>query len=300
MNYQPDWGAFGARKRISADGIRARSRRGDIGATWWSKRFTESIEGMGLGARLTRGRTYARQGQVLDINIGSGMVRARVQGSRKRPYRVEIGIAAFNDEQWAAVESQMATRAVFAAKLLSGEMPDEIESLFAEQDLVLLPRNYRDLPSYCSCPDWSDPCKHIAACLYLLAEQFDDDPFLILEWRGRSREELLANLSAVRQGGGTAAGAGGDPARTPRFLTGLELPELGTDPAGFYRVGNGFEEVAVNPSAAKNRADAVARDPAPIARTTVGELIGPLYEHLTSAARVLALSDSVTVVADDD
>lgn len=291
MGNQPDWGAFGAKKRIAADGIRAKSRRGEIGGSWWSKRFTDSIEGMGLGPRLTRGRTYARQGQVLEISIEPGLVRARVQGSRRRAYRVEIGITAFRDEQWSAVEAGMAARAVFVAKLLGGEMPDDMESLFAEQGLDLLPRSYRDLPSYCSCPDWSDPCKHIAACLYLLAEQFDDDPFLILEWRGRSREVLLENLRDARRGGDDSGD--GDRRQSPRFLTGLELPDLSDDPAGFYRVGGDFDEVHVVPTAAKSRAGTVSEDPTPIARTTVGELIGPMYEYFTAEAVAFALSDSV-------
>jgi uncharacterized Zn finger protein len=297
MNQQPYWGNYGAKKRIEADGIRAKSRRGSIGGSWWSKRFTDSIEGMGLGVRLTRGRTYARQGQVLEINIKSGLVEARVQGSRRRPYRVEIGISAFSDEQWAAVEAQMAVRAVFAAKLLGGEMPDDIENVFEEQGLGLLPRNYGDLPSHCSCPDWSDPCKHIAACLYLLAEQFDDDPFLILEWRGRPREVLLANLSAARSGGGV--GADTDTRRVPRFLADLELSELRADPTRFYQVGRGFDEVSVNPSAAKNRSGEVSQDLTPIARTTVGELLGPLYEHFTAAAVALSLSDTWSSAEDE-
>lgn len=181
---------------LPADGIRARSQRGDIGQTWWSKRFIGILESFDLGARLVRGRRYARAGQVLDLSVTPGEVTARVQGSRPKPYEVRIGMLTLSAKDWGRVEAVMASRAVFLAKLLAREMPRDVEEAFTESRLSLFPAAAHDLSSDCSCPDWANPCKHIAATYYLLAEAFDADPFLIFRWRGRDRDELLASLGA--------------------------------------------------------------------------------------------------------
>jgi uncharacterized Zn finger protein len=126
-----------------------------------------------------------------------------VQGSRPRPYRVRISITAYDKAQWARLEQALADKAWYAAQLLSGAMPEDLENVFTEAGLPLFPgsaagRRPGDLSMDCSCPDWEVPCKHVAAVCYLLAESFDDDPFRILAWRGRDREDLLANLRALR------------------------------------------------------------------------------------------------------
>src|SRR6202171_5289451 len=103
------------------------------------------------------------------------------------------------------VERSLAENAWYTAKLLSGEMPDDIEDVFALLGLSLFPATARELSLDCSCPDHAVPCKHLAATFYLLAESFDDDPFAILAWRGREREDLLANPAAARTEGPPAA-----------------------------------------------------------------------------------------------
>ena len=179
-------------------GLKARSERGAIAKSWWSGRFIAVLETMGLGGRLQRGRRYARTGQVIDMDVAAGLVTARVQGSRPEPYRVRISITAYDKAQWARVERALAEKAWYAAQLLSGTMPDDLEEVFAEAGLPLFPGTGKDLSMDCSCPDWGVPCKHLAAVCYLLAESFDEDPFRILAWRGREREDLLANLRALR------------------------------------------------------------------------------------------------------
>src|SRR5579864_8870101 len=189
-------------------GIKARSQRGAIGEQWWSRRFIAVLESYGMSGRLARGRSYARAGQVLDFELSQGKVTARVQGSRVRPYQVRIGVLPLTTAQWRRVQVKLASQALFRAKLLAGEMPHEIEEVFADCGTPLFPRSPADLDMHCSCPDWEVPCKHLAAVCYVLAEAFDDDPFAMLAWRGRSREALLA---ALRQGGGgpgTRPGAG--------------------------------------------------------------------------------------------
>ncbi|HET7398142.1 MAG TPA: SWIM zinc finger family protein [Intrasporangium sp.] len=184
--------------RAVEGGIVARSKRGAIAQHWWSKRFITVLEGMGLGSRLQRGRTYARKGQVVSLEIEAGSVAAQVQGSRARPYRVRIGASAFGKAEWAQIERQLAGNAWYLANLLAGEMPDDIEDVFTGIGLSLFPTSASDLSLDCSCPDWEVPCKHLAATFYLLAESFDEDPFRILAWRGRHRDDLLGNLHAAR------------------------------------------------------------------------------------------------------
>lgn len=187
-------------------GLRARSRRGQFGQHWWSTRFIGGLESAGIGGRLTRGKRYARTGQVIELHMQAGSAVALVQGSRPRPYRVRIGLTAFGKADWARVEQALADDAWYAAKLLAGEMPPDIEDVFTSAGLTLFPAGLRDLALDCSCPDNAVPCKHLAATLYLLAESLDEDPFAVLALRGRTREELLTNLGDRR--GGLPPGAG--------------------------------------------------------------------------------------------
>ncbi len=183
------------------NGLKAKSKRGSIGETWWSKRWVHVLESFDLGARLTRGRSYARKGQVISIDVEPGMVRAKVQGTMSKPYDVEIKLKPLCEADWDKVTAAMASKAVFAARLLCGEMPQNIEQAFSDSGISLFPKKGDDLVTDCSCPDWSNPCKHIAAVYYLLAEQFDCDPFLIFKLRGRTKEEIVEALRSLRSAG---------------------------------------------------------------------------------------------------
>ncbi|MCT9929323.1 SWIM zinc finger family protein [Planotetraspora sp. A-T 1434] len=184
------------------DGLKARGRRGTMGERWWSRRFIDILESICDKGRLSRGRSYARAGNVLDLDIAPGLVRSRVQGSRPEPYDVVIEIAAYGAADWERLTEALGAQALYRAKLLAGEMPREIEDVFSECGLPLFPSsNQQDdeqgLEMECSCPDWGFPCKHLSAVLYLLAERFDDDPFLVLAWRGMAKETLLDDLREV-------------------------------------------------------------------------------------------------------
>ena len=204
------WDEWPPAKPIRVDGgIKARSKRGAIGEQWWSRRFISVLESYGMSGRLARGRSYARAGQVLDFALSQGKVTARVQGSRVRPYQVRIGVLPLTTAQWRRVQDRLASQALFRAKLLAGEMPHEIEEVFAECGTPLFPRSAADLDMHCSCPDWGVPCKHLAAVCYVLAEEFDRDPFGMLAWRGKGRDELLTELRRIQAGSaGTGAGSG--------------------------------------------------------------------------------------------
>ena len=187
-----------------AGGLVARSTRGGIGEQWWSKRFVTVLESFALGTRLTRGRSYARKGQVLSLDVAPAMVAASVQGSQRTPYAVRIGLNALPDAVWTRVEAALAEEALCSAQLLAGEMPPELEDLLAAAGARLFPQRLSELRMSCSCPDSAVPCKHVAATFYLLAESFDEDPFRILHWRGRERSVLLGRLRELRGGSGAS------------------------------------------------------------------------------------------------
>lgn len=186
--------------RKAKGGIKAQSKGNQFGQSWWAKRWIQVLESFHIGSRLARGRSYARKGQVLSILIEDGKVKAKVQGSRPKPYDVTIEVKTLTKSDWKKVLDALGRQAIFTAKLLAGEMPQDIEPLFKEVGLSLFPAKFADLTTACSCPDWSNPCKHIAAAYYLLGEEFDRDPFLIFTLRGLSRDALMAKLETTRPG----------------------------------------------------------------------------------------------------
>jgi uncharacterized Zn finger protein len=202
------------RPRTVEGGLEARSKRGAFATTWWSDRWVQALEAIMDRNRMRRGRTYARKGQVMAISESTDGVEAQVMGSRLPPYRVHIALAAFDDAAWARVLDLLCEEALFVAQLLGGELPHEIEQVFAAAGLGLFPDQPGDLATDCSCPDWANPCKHIAAVHYILAERFDEDPFLILRLRGRDHVQLLAGLRERRRAAigsdDAAAGLGPD------------------------------------------------------------------------------------------
>jgi len=218
-------------------GIKARSQRGAFGESWWAKRWIAALERMGWGSRLTRGKSYARQGQVLSIDFAGPKIRAKVQGSQRTPYSVAIELRALSDTQWAQVIDALSQQAIFAAKLLAGEMPEDIETAFDAAGVPLFPQSTRDLSTSCSCPDAANPCKHIAAVYYLLGERFDDDPFLIFQARGRSQAEII---TALRQHRADSTSASPVAMAAPAE----QVPPLEELLATFYQAGPELETIA--------------------------------------------------------
>jgi uncharacterized Zn finger protein len=176
------------------DGIATTRTRGAMAEQWWSKRFVEVLDTYGLGTRMQRGKRYARSGQLLSFEVQPGELLAEVQGSRRTPYRVTVHAPVTSDAQWAEVDVALSSRVKFAARLLAGEVPGELEEVFASAGVVLLPKRWSDVAARCTCPDSANPCKHIAATLYVFADKLDSDPWLLLEWRGRTREQILGPL----------------------------------------------------------------------------------------------------------
>ncbi len=171
--------------------------------TWWGQRFIEALEQFTDPSRLGRGRSYASGGRILDYTLANGTVAARVRGSinpyfgvyEEPIYKTSITIKAISAADWTKVIQQIASRADLITKLLLNEMPDTIEEAFSRLDLHLLPHSQRDFVTECSCPDYANPCKHIAGVYYLLASALDQDPFVMFELRGLSRDALHAELA---------------------------------------------------------------------------------------------------------
>jgi uncharacterized Zn finger protein len=165
---------------------------------WWVEKWLELLDSYRFKKRLERARNYAREGNVLNIEFKHNHLSAEVQGSETQPYRVTLSLDAFSDEDWGYVINTMSEKALLAAQLLVGEMPSEIEQVFIKNGLSLFPFNLTDVKSRCTCPDKANPCKHIGAVYYQLADRFSEDPFIIFQLRGRSKEQILEALRICR------------------------------------------------------------------------------------------------------
>lgn len=260
--------------RPAPGGLATSKQRGAMAATWWSERFTSVLESYGLGGRMQRGRRYARTGQVLSLDTRAGQIAAPVQGSRRSPYRVTISLPQPTAAQWRKIEKAMAAKIGFVAQLLAGELPTDLEDVFSAAGTPLFPRSWREVGADCTCPDWENPCKHIAAVLYVFADRLDADPWLLLVWRGRTREELLAALGGAAAGSASGAGAVAVVAVAPwwPFAPG-PLPDV---PAA----GRTEALPADPPDAVLDTLDPLDVH---IAKTPVAELLGPVYETIVQA-----------------
>ena len=278
-------------------GIQINSTRGSVARTWWSKRFLSVLEQIGVGGRMARGRAYARQGQIISLDVDTGGAVAAVQGSRPRPYAVRVGVSAFGKAEWAEVAQAMVADASLTAALLAGEMPHEIEDVFTRVGLSLFPASARDLALDCTCPDQAVPCKHLAAVCYVLAEEFDRDPFGMLAWRGQGRDDLLAALRRIQAGSGQAGsgrvGPGQEAAGGPADQ-GFSPARPGLDVPGppLEECLDGFWSPGLSP--ARLRALATAPDtaapslllrmfpppPVTVRRQDLADVLAPAYQRL--------------------
>jgi uncharacterized Zn finger protein len=175
----------------------------NMSRTWWGQKFIAALEDFTDSGRLSRGRSYARGGKVKTFGINDGVALAQVRGSvnpyfgvYKEPlYTTSIEFQPISKAKWAAIIALIASKASLISRLMLNEIPETIEEPFAALGLGLLPQGAKDFDTHCSCPDYSNPCKHIAGVHYLLAAQIDQDPFLLFELRGLSRADLQAELA---------------------------------------------------------------------------------------------------------
>jgi uncharacterized Zn finger protein len=190
-------------------------------ATWWGNAWVTALEEGALDAkRLARGRSYAEQGHVDAITVTPGLVLAYVQGSRPRPYRVQVRLRTLDDADWARFLDAAVERPGHIAALLDKELPQSL----ADCGVPLLP-GPRDLDPHCSCPDRGHPCKHAAALCYQTARLLDADPFVLLLLRGRGERELLDALSRLNAARAARAAQDQEPAPLPGVRASEALAE---------------------------------------------------------------------------
>jgi uncharacterized Zn finger protein len=299
---EPHWFQAQPKKPPPEHGIRIKK----AGVTWWGQRWIEALT-IVLGAdagRLARGRTYARAGRTHDLVARGGTVTAKVTGSRSTPYEVEIRVAQLSDAAWRAAIAEMAAKAQFAAALLAGQMPAAIGEVFRERDAALFPARRSDLRTQCTCPDWGDPCKHVAATHYVLGEALDRDPFLLFELRGRSKSQVLQALRAARAGAkadqadeaaasrGEAAGDDDEPGAKVSLANIGEL-EYDKPRAAFPALHFSFQEPVAHGAVLRQLGSPSAwrADASPL------ELLAPLVRAAAAEARKIALAESAAPAA---
>lgn len=168
---------------------------------WWVQRWNDLLNSYRFKKRLERARNYAREGNVLNIEFKGAQVLAQVQGTAPEPYQLSLSINPFTEEDWNYVVETMAEQAIYSAHLLAGEMPYDIEKVFTANGLSLFPFTLSDIHSQCSCPDPQNPCKHIGAVYYQLGDRFSEDPFVLFQLRGRTKEQILDDLRRLRSTG---------------------------------------------------------------------------------------------------
>lgn len=181
-----------------SDGIKARTRRGSFGGSWWGQKFISVLSTYGWDNRLTRGKTYARKGQVTQVDITSGQIKGKVQGTRPTPYKVVISFQRFAEEDWNIVVDHLVGQALYTAEMLAGSLPHEVVQDLEDEHYPLIPTSSREIDMSCSCPDSAVPCKHISAVYYIVSERIDSDPFLLFVLRGITKESLMQKLRDAR------------------------------------------------------------------------------------------------------
>lgn len=269
------------------------SRQPQIGATWWSQRFLESLESVMAGRLAALGRSYARRGQVLNLEIGAGVVAATLEGGREDPYVVRLRMPVVPPEDWDRIVGSLVARAGYAARMLAGELPSGVEEVFAEHGASLLPAPHARLVTECTCPEWENPCPHIAAVCYVLAGELDRQPFSLFAWRGMGRDELLAALRSRRRQLAGATADGDDPgsgeldrARDERGDDPLDLDVIDLyEP--FWVAGHELALVRVEPQEAEVASAALRLAPRKTIRVRGGDLVdvlAPAYRVIAAAA----------------
>jgi uncharacterized Zn finger protein len=228
---------------------------------------------------------------VHDLEIVSGTVSARVTGSRPTPYSVTLRLRGLSAAAWARALDAMAKEAMFASRLLAGEMPEDIDRAFRAAGTSLFPTRPGDLRAECSYPDWPNSCKHFAATHYVLGEAFDRDPFLMFELRGRTREHVLDAVRGLRAGTRAHEGAAEVAAGDTALVASMSLDKDAAE--GFERCRAPLAHLRFRIDAPPVHA-AVLRQLGPppswSLRESPADVLGQVYQAGGALARRLALA----------
>lgn len=154
------------------------------GKTWWGQQWLNALEKIDYSNRLPRGRNYAAKGAVESIDIKNNEIRARVAGSRPTPYKVKMTVPLFSATQQSQLLNAIQKKKLLISRLLNRQLPASVLSIAKDFDIQIFPKSWQDIEMSCSCPDWAVPCKHIASVVYKMADQIDQNPFLVFELHG--------------------------------------------------------------------------------------------------------------------
>jgi len=263
---------------------------------WWVQRWVDLLNNYRFKKRLERGRRYAREGNILNIDYKGAKVIALVQGTAEDPYKLSIWLDAFTDEDWNYVIDSLAEHALFSAQLLAGEMPDDIEQVFTANGLSLFPFQLAEVHSKCDCPDPKNPCKHIAAVYYQLGDFFREDPFILFQLRGRDRGQILEALRQKRQQSVETAEDASPPAPSESVLEGAIAAASDTytpvDVTQFWQYDQPLDpSLVVIAPASDTVLDVLDNIPLPVndARIVMAHL-RELYQTVSQQAAMKALS----------
>ncbi|NDP19928.1 MAG: hypothetical protein GZ091_02430 [Paludibacter sp.] len=152
-----------------------------FGKTWWGEHWLRSLENVDYDNRLPRGASYARSGHVKEVKIKENQILAKVAGSRPSPYKVNLIVPPFFEEQVEVLMKGIIERPALISKLLNRELDPAILTIAETAGLKVFPRQWTDFKMQCSCPDWAVPCKHLAAVIYMVSREIDNNPFLVFE-----------------------------------------------------------------------------------------------------------------------
>ncbi|MEO1006806.1 MAG: SWIM zinc finger family protein [Cyanobacteria bacterium J06638_38] len=262
---------------------------------WWVERWLDLLDSYRFKKRLERGRSYAREGNVLSMEFANSRAKAEVQGSDNQPYRVSLSLDSFSNEDWNFVINKMSEQAVFSAQLLAGEMPETIEAVFTASGLSLFPFTLNEVRSRCSCPDKANPCKHIAAVYYQLADRFSEDPFIIFQLRGRTKNQIIERLRQIRSQKAKATPITIQPATVSPVVT-ATTNDPASETKGFWQYGEPLESslvAIVPPLEQKTVLDILGEIPLSSADAeAVSQYLNQIYQTTGQQALISALNRS--------
>ncbi len=281
------------------DGLTARSQTGSFTRSWWASRWVKALTQVMDPSRLARGRAYARGGQVVKLDLSVGLISALVQGTRPKPYRVRLEIKPLEEAAWDRVIQALAGQALYAAQLLNGEMPHDVETAFRAAGVSLFPLGPGDLQTSCTCPDWVRPCKHVAAVCLLVGERLDEDPFLLFLLRGRTKEQVMEALRARRAEG----------LEMPRSAAQTPLPQASPPDQDlrkrlddFWKMGDALRELSlrVAPPEVELAVLKVLGEPAFAEDETLLDRLGEIYRAVSQRALEVAFGEAAPAPESDE
>ena len=159
------------------------------GNTWWGSKWIEALERIDSN-RLARGKTYANTGRVIHIKLVDNQLTAKVKGNWASSYGIKIKLNKFNKEEIKKIKEIIINNTSIAFELSMGILPDSLLNLLESANIELFPTKWKDIKANCSCPDYANPCKHLAAVYYIIANEIDKDPFLLFDLKGLNKEDL--------------------------------------------------------------------------------------------------------------